>query len=93
MTDILTPYFGIYPSWFCENDTDLLDLFNKISLLPNQASWTVFIPSSTVIMKVISMLRMNNFEMSEWLKLKKAKKHVRKLVFLYQTFYGEALAT
>ena len=79
MTDIPSRSFGSNITWFCKNDTDLLNLFNKNPPFPNQASWTVFIPSNTVSMKVIPVLRMQHFEMSEWLQLKKAGKHVGKI--------------
>ena len=93
MTDIPSRSFGIYLSWFCKNDTDLLNLFNKNPPLTNQASWTVFSPSNTVSMKVISVLRMQHFEMGEWLQLKKAGGILEKLVFLSQTFGSVSLAT
>ena len=32
MTDIQSRLFGINPSWFCKNDTDLLNVLTKISL-------------------------------------------------------------
>ena len=93
MTDIPSRSFGSNLSWFCKNDTDLLNLFNKIFPLPYQASWTVFRPSNAVSMKVFSVLRIQHFEMGEWLQLKNAGKHVGKLVFLCQTFGSGALAT
>ena len=74
MTDIPSRLFGSNLAWFCKNDTDLLNLFNKNFPLPNQASWTVFSPSNAVSMKVISVLRMQHFEMGEWLQLKKSGK-------------------
>ena len=61
MTDIPSCSFGSNLSSFCKNDTELLNLFNKHFPLPNQASWTVFIPSNAVIMKVISVLHMQHF--------------------------------
>ena len=67
MTDIPSRLFGGNISWFFLNDTDLINLFNKNFPLPNQASWTVFIPSNVVIMKFISVLWMQYFEMGEWL--------------------------
>ena len=76
ITDIPSHSFGSNISWFCKNDTDLLNLFNKKFPLPNQASWTAFSPSNTVIMKVISVLQMQHFGMGEWLQLKKAGKNV-----------------
>ena len=56
-------FFGGNPSWFCENNSDLLNIFKINTSFPNQASWTVFRPSSTVSMKVISVLQMKHFEM------------------------------
>ena len=79
MTDIPSRSFGSNLSWFCKNDTDLLNLFNNFFPLPNQSSWTVFSPSNAVIMKFISVLRMQHFEMGKWFQLKKAGKNVRKI--------------
>ena len=78
MTDIPSRSFGSNPSWFCKNDTDLLKCFNKHLPFPNQASWTIFSPSNAVIVKVISMLWMQHFEMGKWLQLKKSGKPVGK---------------
>ena len=79
MTDIPSRSFGSNIAWFCKNDTDLINLFNKKSPFPNQASWTAFSPSNTAIMKVISVLQMQHFEMGEWLQLKKSGKNVGKI--------------
>ena len=79
MTDIPSRSFSSNLAWFLKNDTDLLNLFNKIFPLPNQASWTVFSPFNAASMKVVSVLRMQHFEMGEWIQLKKAGKHVGKI--------------
>ena len=79
MTDIPSCSFGSNLSWFCKNDTDLLNWFNRNSPFPNQASWTVFSPSNAVITKVIPVLRMQHFKMGEWIQPKKAGKHVGKI--------------
>ena len=79
MTDIPPCSFVSNPYWFCKNDTDLQKQFNKNFTLPNQASCTVFGPSNAVSMKIISVLRMKNFEMGEWLHLKKAGQYVGKI--------------
>ena len=53
MTDIPSRLFGSNLAWFCKNDTDLLNLFNKIPLcqisplgpssaLPTQRVWWLF---------------------------------------------------
>jgi len=62
-----------------KTDDELLTLFNNHFPLPNQAFCTVFSPSNAVSMKVISVLRMQYFEMGKWLQLKKAGRHVRKI--------------
>ena len=93
MTDIPSCLFGSNLAWFCKNDTDLLNLFNKTSPLPNQASWTVFGPYNAASMKVISVMGMQHFEMGEWLQLKKAGKMLETLVFLCQAFGSGALTT
>ena len=75
MTDIPSRSFGSNSAWLCKTNYELCNLFNEKNHLPNQASWTVFIPSSAVSMKVIPIMRMEHFEMFEWL-IKKAGKHV-----------------
>ena len=79
MTDIPSRSFGSNLAWFCKNDTDLLNLFNKNPHLPNQASCTIFSPSNAASIKVISVLRMQHFKMGQWLQLKKSGKHVVKI--------------
>ena len=91
MTDITSRLFGSNISWFSNNDTDLLNLFNKIFPLPNQASWTVFIPSNTISMEVISVLRMQHFEMGEWIQLKKSGKYVGKMGVLLSDLWEWSL--
>ena len=91
MTDIPSHLFGSNLSWFCKNDTDLLNFFNKNFPLPNQASWNVFSPSNTVIMKVISVLQMQHFEMAEWIQLKNSGKHVGKIGVLLSDLWEWSL--
>ena len=79
MIDIPSRLFGSNLSWFCKNDTDLLNLFNKNHRFPNQASWTIFSPFNAVIMKVISVLQMQHLEMGEWIQLKKSGNNVGKI--------------
>ena len=79
MMDIPSRSFGSNLTWFCKNDTDLINLFNKPPHFPNQASWNVLSPSNAVSMKVISVLGMQNFEMGKWLQLKKMGKNVGKV--------------
>ena len=65
MMDIPSRSFVSNPSWFCKNDTDLLNLFKKHFPLPNQVSWAVFGPSSAGSMKVIYVLWMKHLEIGE----------------------------
>ena len=86
MTDIPSRSFGSNSFWFCKNDTDLLNLFNKYFPFPNQASCTVFGPSNAVSMKVISVLWIQHSEMGKWLQIKKSGGDPGKLVIICQTF-------
>ena len=79
MTDIPLRSFGSNLSWFCKNDTNLINLFNRNLPFPNQASWTVFNPSNAVSTKVIPVMRMHNFEMGECIQPKMSGKHVGKI--------------
>jgi len=58
MTDIPSRSFGSAKKWHFQSDSDLLNYFNKNFPSPNQASWTVFRPSSAVCTKILSVLRM-----------------------------------
>jgi hypothetical protein len=69
MTDIPSRSFGSEAKWYCKTDDDLLTLFNNKFPLPNQASWTVFQPSSAICTRVISVLRMRVSTMEEWRRL------------------------
>ena len=81
LTDIPSRSFGSDAAWYCKTDTQLLTLFNKTFPLPNQASWTVFRPSSKLAMRVISILRMRAFTADEWRRLpKKRRTHWKRWV-------------
>lgn len=58
LTDVPSRLFGSNPKWFCQNNSQLLTLFNEMFPLPNQNSWTVFQLTSEISMCVISLLRM-----------------------------------
>ena len=58
MADIPSRSFVSEPKWYCKTDAELLLLFNNKFPLPNKASWNVFYPTKEVIMKLISVLRM-----------------------------------
>ena len=76
-SDIPSRSFVSNLSWFCKNDTYQLKNINKIFPLTNQAYWTVFSPSNSVIMKVISELHVQHLEMGEWLQHKKSGKMLK----------------
>ena len=91
MTDIPSHLFGSNLSCFNKNDTYLLNLFNKNTPLPNQVSLTFFSPSNAASMKVISVLRMQHFEMGKWLQLKKSGKYVGKIGVLLSDLWEWSL--
>ena len=76
MTDIPSRSFGSEPKWLCNTHYDLLTLFNNTFPLPNQASWTVYHPSSAITTRVTSILRMQHFTADEWRRLPKAGKNI-----------------
>ena len=76
MTDIPSRSFGSEPKWLYKTNHDLLTLFNKTFSLPQQASWTVYHPSSTITTRVISILRMQLFTVDEWRRLLKAGRNI-----------------
>ena len=76
MTDIPSRSFGSAKKWHFKSDSDLLQYFNKNFPLPNQASWTVFRPSSAVCTKILSVLRMQDTSMDAWRRLPKAGRHI-----------------
>ncbi|KAL7533277.1 hypothetical protein ACHAWF_011989 [Thalassiosira exigua] len=79
MTDIPSRSFGSEPKWFCRTDDDLLRLFNARFPLPNQKSWTIFRPTFTTCMKVISVLRMEDTSLAEWRRLKQSGRHIGRI--------------
>ena len=76
MTDIPSRSFGSEPKWYCKTHNELLTLFNNTFPLPNQASWTIYHPSSAITTRVISILRMQHFTADEWRRLPKAGKSI-----------------
>jgi hypothetical protein len=76
MTDIPSRSFGSEPKWHCKSHSDLLTLFNTTFPLPQQASWTVYHPSSAITTRVTSILRMKLFTADEWRRLPKAGKNI-----------------
>jgi hypothetical protein len=76
MTDIPSRSFGIVKQWRCATDSELLTLFNYLFPLPTQNSWTVFRPSSAILTRVISVLRMQVSTMDEWRRPPKPGQHI-----------------
>jgi hypothetical protein len=76
MTDVPSRSFGSEPKWFCDTDTSFCRMFNDMFPLPNQQSWTVFKISTDLFTKVLSVLRMQAFEMDEWRRLPRSGKFV-----------------
>lgn len=76
LTDVPSRSFGSNPAWYCKDDTHLLNLFNKMFPLPQQASWTVFQLRSDISMRVISLLRMQASTLDEWRRLPATGRHI-----------------
>ena len=76
MTDIPSRSFGSEKKWHCKNDTELLNLFHSSFPLPEQASWTVYRPSTGIYMRVLSVLRMQATSMDVWRRLPKRGRHI-----------------
>ena len=75
MADIPSRSFGSEPRWYCKCSSELLSLYNQKFPLPQQASWTVFQPTSEIAMRVISVLRMKHFSLDEWRRLPRIGRH------------------
>ena len=71
MTDIPSRSFGIMKKWHCDNDHDLLTLYNSNFPLLNQRSWTVYQVSSKISTRILSVLRMHITSLDEWPSRKK----------------------
>ncbi len=69
IADVLSRSFGSNPAWTCASDTDLLNLFNTLFLLPQQKSWMVYHPNCVVVTRMISALRMKTFALDDWRQL------------------------
>jgi hypothetical protein len=61
MTDISLDCFGSKQNWHFKTEADLLIFFNLNFPLPNQNSWTVSQPTSAIAMRVISILLITHF--------------------------------
>ena len=75
MTDIPSRLFGIPKKWHCDNDHDLLTLYNSKFPLPKQRSWTVYQVSSKISTRILSVLRMHITSLDEWRRLPSRGKH------------------
>ena len=69
LTDIPSRSFGSEPRWACATDHDLLTMFTSLFPLPHQASWTVFVPSKRISMRLTSVLQMTSTDMDVWRRL------------------------
>ena len=76
MTNIPSRSFGSEKKWHCKTDNDFLTLFNTTFPLPNQASWTLYRPSSAISTRLISILRMKVFMADGWRRLPPSGKSI-----------------
>jgi hypothetical protein len=75
LTNIRSCSFGSVKEWACNNDNDLLTLFNQTFPLPNQASWTTFRFTTKMTTREISVLWMKGTTLDEWQRLPKIGQH------------------
>ena len=69
LTDVPSRSFGSEPRWACKDDRELLTMFNLMFPLPNQASWTVFHPSTKISTRLISVLQTTHTDLDVWRRL------------------------
>ncbi len=74
LTDIPSRSFGSVPSWHFQTNDDLQKKINSTFPLHEQNSWTVFQLHPDVAMKVIFILRMQDFLLDMWRQLPKIGK-------------------
>jgi hypothetical protein len=79
ISDVPSHLFGSNPAWKCDNDYDLLTLFDSLFPLPDKNSWTVFRLNCKLVTRVTSILRTRLFELAEWRRLSKIGRHVGKI--------------
>ena len=66
LTNIPSRSFGPDPKWHCDTHDKFLTFYNTLFPLENQASWTIYHPSSSaIITRVISTLPMMLCTMDE----------------------------
>ena len=65
IADVPSCSFRSNPTWTCETNTNLLNLFNKLFPLPQQNSWKVYHPNCAVVTRVISALWMKPFTLND----------------------------
>ncbi len=75
-SDVPSRSFGSTPAWHCTSDESFLTLFNSLFPLPSQNSWTGSRLNSKVVMRVISMLRMQHSDLEGWRRLPKIRNHI-----------------
>jgi hypothetical protein len=69
LTDIPSRSFGSEQAWHCTSDESFLTLYNATFPLPSQVSWTVYRPTSAIITRVTSILRMKHSSADDWRRL------------------------
>ena len=76
MTDIPSRSFGSNKQWHCVNEDSFLTLFNSFFPLPNQASWTVYRPSSAISTRLTSILQMQVTTADVWRRLPRIGRNI-----------------
>ncbi len=76
VTDIPPWSFGSSLTWHCKIHTVFLTLFNKTFSLPLQNSWTMFLPTSKIFTRVVSLMLMPHSMLDKWCQLPNVGNHI-----------------
>jgi len=76
ISDIPSRSFGSTTAWFCPSHKQLLTLFNSTFPLPDQNSWTVFLPTSKIFTHLTSLMLTQRSTLDEWRRLPNVGNHI-----------------
>ena len=76
ITDIPSRSFGEPAKWHCNDEYELLTLFQSKFPLPDQQCWTVYQLTHDIFMRVLSVLRMEPTTTDEWRRLPRRGRHI-----------------
>jgi hypothetical protein len=76
ISDIPSCSFGSSTTWHCTSNKKLLTLFNSKFPPPNQNSWTVFLPTSKIFLRLTSLMLTKHSTLDEWRRLPNVGSHI-----------------